>query len=515
MSFHESELLGAAIESTQQVEESSKAQIENSRRLEESESDDSLRCETAMKKKLEAAKRESRELKLNIASLSEEKLRAETKANSWRLKHDANLSSVKDLTRVIEEINEEHVLVELARIEAIKEHEQILTRRREETAKYTASIGKIRRKKMERIKEINATKGTQQKLATTLSDISSLENEFREMKEGATAAAVTAAKVELIAAKEEGFHLMASMANMQRELIDVGKEITRAKKKEEKTETMIQNLNTKLVRANLKLDSTAAAARRANSVLSDLFLTLQKLKSGAKLAREETSKASEEAAAIREEIQTSETEIQVNDEILRHALSELKGRQSSEAKALDDLKRVISRTTRHRGSISGENITISKFEYEYLKGSAAEAVAVAEKKVAAARAWTESVKASEREIQLETESIERETGRTRAWKKPEDHKPEELSKTKKELDKWMQKIKPETIKLTAVTSKDASRNIKMNLLSRQGSKRFASHVRHGSKRSKSFTVARRAKVMPNLRKLLSGHGTGRNLQEKD
>ncbi|XP_040868802.1 G-type lectin S-receptor-like serine/threonine-protein kinase At4g11900 [Glycine max] len=52
-------------------------------------------------------------------------------------------------------------------------------------------------------------------------------------------------------------------------------------------------------------------------------------------------------------------------------------------------------------------ITISKFEYEYLTNHAASVEEIADKKVAAAEAWIEALKASEKEILMETKIAQR------------------------------------------------------------------------------------------------------------
>ncbi|KAG5082371.1 hypothetical protein JHK82_052523 [Glycine max] len=52
-------------------------------------------------------------------------------------------------------------------------------------------------------------------------------------------------------------------------------------------------------------------------------------------------------------------------------------------------------------------ITISKFEYEYLTNHAASVEEIADKKVAAVEAWIEALKASEKEILMETKIAQR------------------------------------------------------------------------------------------------------------
>jgi hypothetical protein len=60
------------------------------------------------------------------------------------------------------------------------------------------------------------------------------------------------------------------------------------------------------------------------------------------------------------------------------------------------------------------NVTISRFEYEYLTGRPEVVRTVAEKKVAAAEAWAEALRAGEKEIAMRIEMIEKEMAQARA-----------------------------------------------------------------------------------------------------
>ncbi|XP_010496558.1 PREDICTED: protein PLASTID MOVEMENT IMPAIRED 2-like [Camelina sativa] len=68
--------------------------------------------------------------------------------------------------------------------------------------------------------------------------------------------------------------------------------------------------------------------------------------------------------------------------------------------------------TREMESQRSSTITISRFEYEYLSGQACHSKETAEKKVEAAMAWVEALKASTNAILLRTESLKRVSGKT-------------------------------------------------------------------------------------------------------
>ncbi|KAK6125430.1 hypothetical protein DH2020_040824 [Rehmannia glutinosa] len=452
------------------------------------------------------------------------------------VKNESYINSVEALNKEIEEINEEHVLVELARIEAIKEYEEIEAQRREKAEIYSAALEETRKKKQEMIQETEDAKELETKLAITVSDINMLDSELKQVKEmdkglekneesgsssmlDSVMKELEASKKELALVKDESFQFMASMDVVRNELRHVADQTARLKKKEEKTEMNIQNLNSKLLRAKSKLEVTSAAEEKAKSIVSNLTVTLEQLKSENETTAKERSLISEETAVIKAEVQRTETEIDLAEEKLQAALQDLKAVKSSEAVALENLKSLIEKTMRNRASASrpSSTITISKFEYEYLTGHAAGAKEIADKKVAAARAWIEALKASEKEIQIKSELLRRESRELRVEEEREVQQAEGTMYGNKtdddDFEKWRQSMEPENLKPgIGFPSKAMNRSVKKMTPTRRGkARRSASPVVHGTPRSKSFTVRRRRKVMPNLAKFFSGKSIERNL----
>ncbi|KAI3451789.1 hypothetical protein Pfo_008454 [Paulownia fortunei] len=502
-------------------------------------------------RELESIKRELSKLKLDMASVLEEKRRAEKETDSsLSKKTQSYLSSFETLNKEIEDINEEHVLVELARLEAIKEYEEIEAQRRERAEIYSAAIEETRKKKQNMIQETEDAIELETKLALTISDINMLETELKQIKEmdkglerneilryrlvsnfqeedesgsasllESVLKELEATKKELALVKEESFQFMASMDVVRNELRHVADQTARLKKKEEKSEMTIQNLNSKLLRAKAKLEATSAAEDKAKSIVSNLLLTLEQLKSETETTKKERSLISEETAVIKAEVQRTETEIDLAEERLQAALQDLKAAKSSEAIALENLKALIEKTMRNRASASrpGSTITISKFEYEYLTGHAAGAKEIADKKVAAAQAWIEALKASEKEIQIKSELLRRETRELRVEEEREVQQTEGSTNAKKmvedDFENWRQRMEPENLKPEiALPSKAMNRSIKKMTPTRRGkARRSASPVVRGTPRSTSFTVRRRRKVMPNLAKFFSGKSIEKNL----
>ncbi|KAG6397646.1 hypothetical protein SASPL_143816 [Salvia splendens] len=485
------------------------------KREEEEWNNANFECEKVMRE-LEMVKRELSKLKMDMASVMEERRRAEKEMNASLSKRETCLSSVESLTKEIEEVNEEHVLVELARIEAIKEYEEIETQTREQARIYASATAiELSQKKTQTI--IDA-KQLEARLMATMSEISVLESELK-MKKGVeniqevdSASLLESVLKELVATKKEleqvqegSFQFMASMDVVRDELTHAMDQTTRLKKEEEETEMFIQSLNSKLLKAKTKLEETSAAEDKAKDIISNLKLTLEQLESEAETHEKEKSLSSEETAVVKAEIQKSEKEIDLSEERLQAALQDLKAVKSSEALALENLKSVIEKTVRNRGSASRPSsmITISKFEYEYLKGNAAGAKEIADKKVAAAQAWVEALKASEKEIQIKAELFRRETRELQVEEEREVHQTETEGSKKRdenEFEKWRQMMEPEK----SLDVKAMNKSVKRTPTRRGMARRSASPVVHGTPRSTSFTVGRRRKVMPNLAKFFSG-----------
>lgn len=498
-------------------------------------------CEKVMRE-LEIIKRDLSKLKMDMASVKEERRSAEKELNESVSKRESYWSTAEALNKEIEEINEEHVLVELARIEAIKEYEEIEAQRREQAEVHSSAIELSQKKRQNMIDEIEDAKELEARLAITVSDISMLESELKQAKEmdkglqsteimqhqeepdsasllESVLKELEATKEELEQVKRESFQFMASMDIVRDELRHVMDQTARLKKEEEESERAVQNLNTKLLKAKNKLEATSAVEDKAKAIVSNLKLTLEQLESEAEMHKNERTLISEETALLKAEVQKSETEIDLAEEKLQAALQDLKAVKSSEAVALENLKSIIEKTVRNRASASrpSSTITISKFEYEYLKGNAAGAKEIADKKVAAAKAWVEALKASEKEIQIKAELLRRETRELQVEEEHDVHQTEGSSNPKKkaenDFEKWKQMMEPEKLPPeVALHGKAMNTKIKRAPTRRGMSRKSMSPVVYGTPRSTSFTVGRRRKVMPNLAKFFSGKTAERDLQ---
>lgn len=431
-------------------------------------------------RELEGVKQELSKLKLEMASVLEAKTRAEKEIATSISKLSSNMSHAEALRKKIDEANEEQVLVELAQIEALKEFGEIQAQREKEAREFSSAMQETKNKRKNVKEEISSSTDLESKLAVTLYDVNLIQHElklakdkdakvqrndsmkhlggsFREgkqLEDSSLLKSITeelqAAKKELASTREEGFQFMASMDIVRNELKHVTEETVQLKKVKEKADITAQNLNSKLLRAKSKLETATAVEEKARSTLSSLSVTLEELKTEAEVARKEKKLICEETAKIKAEIRNTDSQIDLTEEKLQYAIQELDAVKKSESSALQNLKNVIENTMRSRASASqhSSSITISKFEYEYLTGHAAMAEEIADKKVAAAQAWIEALKASEKEILMKIELAHGDIRETRVEEEKEIYRTESSLSAKRmvegELPKWRQVSKKNT-----------------------------------------------------------------------
>ncbi|XP_047152935.1 protein PLASTID MOVEMENT IMPAIRED 2 [Vigna umbellata] len=492
-------------------------------------------------RELEYLKKELFKLKLDVASILEEKSRAEKEIEASNSKMLSGLTTAEELRREIEEANEEQVLAELARIEALKELADIEALREKEAKEFSIKLESARKKLKDATEEIDESKELDIKLAITLSDVDLLLNElksakemekrvegdgsvkhleesFREGEESEDALTITeeleAARKELALVKEEGFQFMASMDVIRNELKHVTAETDRLRKNEGKADSTVQVLNSKILRANSKLEAVSAAEVKARSIVTSLSHTLEKLKTETEEARKENEHISQEVTATKEEIQKVEFEIDMTEERLQGVMQELEVAKASESLALEKLKTLAETTMRERALTAQHSslITISRFEYEYLKNHAASAEEVADKKVAAAEAWIEALKASEKEILMETKIAQRELKETKLEQELKVYTKERLVSRRvssEEFENWPRKREKSSSKNFPRAMSRKSIKLNGTITPARGTK-FQKNASPAVRLISPFSIKKRKKVIPNLTKLFRRKRNTRN-----
>jgi hypothetical protein len=482
---------------------------------------------------LEYLKKELFKLKLDVASVLEEKSRAEKEIEASTSKMITCSRKEEVLRKEIDEANEEQVLAELARIEALKEFEDIRAQREREENEFLSKLETTRKKLKEAREELDESKELEMKLAMTVSDVDILQNQLNLVKEmekmvqgdesvkllegsvrkddesGDSTELQTiqkeleAAKKELASTRDESFQFMAAMDVIRSELRHVTKETTRLKK----NDSSVQNLNSKLLRTKTKLEAACAAEEKARSLVISLSHSLENLKTETDEAKKEKELITQDIITTKAEIQKTEFEIDMNEEKLQSVMKELDEAKTTEALALEKLK-TLSETTMKERALTAKHsskITISKFEYEYLTNHAAAAEELADKKVAAAEAWIEALKASEREILLETKIVQRELKERMLKEEREVYVREKTvgrRVSSEEFDRTRKRDKSSAKNLQiAVSRKSIKSNGSMTPSKRAKFQKAASPAtRHVS----PFTLKKRKKVIPNFAKLFSG-----------
>lgn len=488
-------------------------------------------------RELEALKRELSMLKLEMASVLEGKSQAEKQIEASNENMLIYTSSAEAIRKEIEEANEEQVLVELARIEALKEFGDIEAQRQQEANQLSSAVEETRNKMKDISREIDYSKQVETQLSVTLSDVVVLQNEVQLFKgrdksdslqllseRGEDLEAtpllhsiteeLEAAKKELAAVQEEGFQYMASMDVIRNEMKHITDETARIKKTQDKADLTVQNLNSKLLRAKAKLEAVSASEEQVKSIQSSLALTLEQLKTDADAAKKEKELSSEEAATIKSEILKIESDIDIAEEKFEGAMQELEEVKSSEAVALENLKNLIENTMRARASAaqSSSSITISKFEYEYLTGRAVVAEEIADKKVAAAQAWIEAIKANEKEILIKLDIAQREMKEMRVEELEDQEASRQPSVEVQALHNWRQKKDRNAAsgnRRAYGNLSTPSRRANGNLTPSRRAK-LRKSASPGARHMNSFPIQKRKKVMPNLGKFFGGKTTAKD-----
>ncbi|CAN6345967.1 unnamed protein product [Urochloa humidicola] len=229
----------------------------------------------------------------------------------------------------------------------------------------------------------------------------------------AEAELLDSARTELASIREEGARITSSMERTRRETARIAEEIARLAEQEERAGAQVRQLSARLLRARSRLDAAAAADEAAEAALAELRAALRRMGEETEAAEKERTLTEVESRCVWEDAEGVAAEIAAAERRVRESVGELEVARAAEAAAASELRAAVGAATRDRAAAaqrSGNNVTIPRFEYEYLAGRGEVVRAVAEKKVAAAEAWVEALLAGEKEVVMRAEAIERELG---------------------------------------------------------------------------------------------------------
>ncbi|KAF8091621.1 hypothetical protein N665_0441s0028 [Sinapis alba] len=479
-------------------------------------------------RELEDVKQELSKLKLDVAYALKEKVAAEKEVMELRVKTEENLKLVESVKLEVDAANEEHVLVELAKMEALKECKELEEQRERERKEAFESLEKMKKRTKEMMKEIKRSKEYENVLSETLSDIEMLETQLKLVKDmerkvqrsdsmsrsknrgkdtlsvlKEVTEATEAKKEELASLNAELLYLGDIMDALRKELEEAKKETARFDKIIQKDDAMIERLNTKLLMGKAKLEAVSADEERISSLADNLTCSFEKLKSDKEAAKKEEVDLKEEATNIKK----TEMGFGGKEKELLSKLDELEKAKQAEGLALEKLESMVEKTmeARETDSLRNSTITISRFEYEYLSGQARHAEETAEKKVEAAMAWVEALKASTKEIVIKTETLERESGKTMVEEERASFRMQRSLSIKRLVQNEIEKFKEESEDKSSslVSPKPVRKSVRLSgkFTPVQGGKtrRYSS----GNRGTPSYFVIKKKKKVPNLVKFFS------------
>lgn len=277
-----------------------------------------MEYDEAVRNEVELVKGELGKLKLGMASMVEEKAKALSTLQQARSKIQSDSATAEDLRTQLQIVSEEHVLVELARIEAVQEAAQIQALQQKGSAESACAREEMKTKIKQLSREIDESKNLEHQLALTLTNI----NQLKEMKpeESRTSHLLLSSTQELEAAKEqlasiryEGFLCMSSMDTIRKELERITREIGRLKRS---TDSKAKNLNSKLLRAKSKYEAAESAEQKTQSILLNLSLSLHQLHTEAEASKKEEDLIMEETRAFKAKTLKSESQMSFCEEQL-------------------------------------------------------------------------------------------------------------------------------------------------------------------------------------------------------
>uniref|UniRef100_A0ACD5VTT6 Uncharacterized protein n=1 Tax=Avena sativa TaxID=4498 RepID=A0ACD5VTT6_AVESA len=483
---------------------------------------------------LDRVKRELGKLKLEVKSAADAKAKAESDVVATVCKIQSNLQAADEMKRRVDEANEEHVLVELARIEAERERREIEAQRGAEAERFAREIEAARAKVKAAHREASRVRELEAKLEATKADVEVLQGEMglvrameknhvtelddgaaeataRQKKEEAhdrallqaTEAELGAAKEELESIKAGGFQFMTSMDRTRTELMRVVEESDRLRAQEKSADAQVQQLNAKLLKARAQLEAVTAADERSKAIVSNLTAAMQQLHAETEASSKEEELTMLEKRCVIAEAENVAREKATAEERIRQAVKELEAAKASEASAMKKLKAAAESTMQARASRRHGTVTVSRFEYEYLSGRAALVRVVADKKVAAAQAWVQALKASEKEATMRAEAAEREIREMGPREAQAASEAEKTTGEQKVLEQELYDLNATAESVGLQCAYPRRRSSRVSMTSRRSKARRSSvSAANWNPKSPSFTIKRKKKVMPSLLKLI-------------
>ncbi|WZY88720.1 hypothetical protein YC2023_045455 [Brassica napus] len=429
-------------------------------------------------KDLEAAKEEVSRLKLDVDSVLGEKVALEKEVVKIGFNMEEKLRLLESLKKEIEVANEEHFLVELGKIDASIERKEIERLREgegEEVLDFLTQLNIF--KKMERRDNRSFERGK-----CTLTVLKEVTEETEAKKEA------------LASLNAELFKLMMVMDELRKQINQAKEETGQLNKILRKNDVKIQKLNAKMIMSKSKLEIALSAKERVTSLVDSLAGSLEKLKKNKEAAKQEECLLIAQKTVTEMETQKTKLEIDEKERELNSNLDELEKAKQAEALVLEKLESLIEDKMERRETESKNysTITISRFEYDYLSRHASLAEETAEKKVAAAEAWVEALRASTKAVLMKTGTLMRESGMMRVEEEREVFRTERTKRLAED----------ETHKFKRIPEAEAESYLSPKLVRKSTPVQRGKSRRYSSAGTPTFFVIKKKKV-PKLVKIFS------------
>lgn len=486
------------------------------------------RCNEDAVIQLDKMKKDLRKLQFDVKNVIEVKKQSERQAEASAFRAQLAVLKVEEIKRRLDEANEEHIIVELARIEAERETREIEAKRGAEAEKYKREIESMKDRIKKLQKETGRARELEERLAVANSDVAVLQNEMQLVRAMETntskrrkdevdrsaelkkaEAELRSVKKEIEYVKEEGFQYMSYMDRTRGEIMKIRGKASLLKEKEKKADSIVQNLNSKLLKAKSKLESASASEERTGTIIASLQSALDQMQTEVDNANKEKESIIEEIDRITVETEKIHSEKNFSEERTRQLVEELQMVKASERVAMKSLKSAVERTLADRfykvdQRKSGNTVTISKSEYNYLINSANSAKLVADKKVEACRAWVEALRSGEKEIKMRTELTRKEIERLKAIEDQTIHAMERDVDVEREMYESMNACVVSPKNACLLTYRRPTREGRVSITSKGVKVRrvSVSSVSRVNTRSPSLTIKRKKKMVPNLIKFI-------------
>ncbi|VYS68572.1 unnamed protein product [Arabidopsis thaliana] len=472
---------------------------------------------------LEVVKEEVSRVKLDVASVLIERVAAEKEVEELRFKMEGDLRLLESLKKEIEAANEKHLMVALGKIEALKGYKKIERQRERKTIEVLDLLVERNKRIKKMLDEAERSKDIENEFFETNTDVEMLETQlkiFKKMErrvQGRDSSSMSRSnrsfgrgkyslsvlkeviegrQEELASVNVEIFRVMTVMDALRNEIIRARDETACLGKILREDDVKIEKLNSKMLIEKSMLEAVSIAKERISSLAENLVGSLEKLKKSRNAAKKEEFFFKEENTVAKAETQKTKLDRDKKLDELISKLDELEKVKHTEALVLEKLEFLVEDTmeSREMESEHCSTITISRFEYEYLSKHASLAEETAEKKVAAAEAWVEALKASTKSVLMKTETLMRESDMTKAEEEREVFRMERSLSTKRLVEGEIQKFKRNSEAEGYISPKPVGKFTPVQ----RGKPR-----RYSSVGTPTFFVIKKKKKVPHLAKFFS------------